>query len=279
VGRALAIVVVALLAGPVAAQSPRAGGPAPGDDPTSRIGVDVGLTGNLARGFVDRDLITGRGVVQAWSGPYGVYLQPYWLYGRIGTPMGKITTDNEIYLRLGLFRTISEPFFVYAVNAFDHSVRRKIDHRELFGGGAGVNLVAQKGVSLLASVGVLGEHANYAVRMFEDHPELTRSTRNTLRASLRVYGRYRVAGGRFSLTHDVYVIPAIENSNDDYRFMFFGAIDAPIVKGFMARMQVDATREGIIAVGTKHEDIAITFGLAYKNEWFSKPPSSLPPKP
>ena len=92
-----------------AAQSPRAGGPAPGDDQTARIGVDFGIAGNLARGFVDRDLISARGVIQGWDGPWGAYVQPYWLYGRVGVPMmGKVTTDNEIYVRNGVFRALTE---------------------------------------------------------------------------------------------------------------------------------------------------------------------------
>ena len=262
---------VCALSATAAAQSPRAGGPAPGDDPTSRIGADVGITGNLARGFVDRDLITARGVLQGWTGPWGLYIQPYWMYGRIGTAMGKITTDNEIYLRTGLFRSLTPRYFVYGVNAFDHSLRRKIDRRDLVGGGAGVNILAQKGLSLLASVGVLFEHANFATKAFEDHAEIMDSIRNEPRTSLRVYGRYKLAGGRFNFVHDFYYIPNPTDIGDDYRIMFYGAIDAPIVKGFSARVQTDITYEGLIQVGTKHDDVVITFGVAYRNEWALSP--------
>src|SRR5262245_1310493 len=110
-------VATAWLAAPplAAAQSPRAGGPAPGDDPSSRIAAELGVTGNLARGFVDRDLVAARGIVQAWDGPWGLYFQPYFLYGRVGTPAGKITTDHEYYVRTGLFRSISSSVYLYAV--------------------------------------------------------------------------------------------------------------------------------------------------------------------
>lgn len=281
--RALAIVIasffVCALATTAAAQSPRAGGPAPGDDPTSRIGADLGITGNLARGFVDRDLVAARGVVQGWDGPWGLYVQPYWLYGRIGTPAGKITTDNEVYLRIGLFRSLTPRFFVYGVNALDHSLRRKIDVRNLTGAGAGVNIVAQKGLSLLASVGVLGEHADFFTASFEDHAEIMDDTRNVLRTSLRVYGRYKLAGGKLNLTHDFYYIPNPTEIGDDYRIMFYGALDAPIVKGFSARVQTDVTYEGLIQVGTKHDDLVLTFGVAYKNEWALNQPAPPPATP
>jgi hypothetical protein len=272
-------VLIALSVSAARAQSPRAGGPAPGDDPTSRLGADLAITGNLARGFVDRELIAARGVVQAWQGGWGLYVQPYWLYGRVATPAGKLTTDNELYLRIGLFRTISDPFFVYAVNALDHSLRRKIDHRDLLGAGAGVNIRVTKGTSLLTSVGVLGEYANYGGAMFEEHPERTSSTRTTMRASLRVYGRYKIAGGKLSFTHDVYLIPSVTEPTEDYRIMLYGALDAPIAKGFGLRAQADATREGVIVVGTKHDDLQVTFGITYKNEWTSKKKVPPPPSP
>jgi hypothetical protein len=275
------------------AQSPRAGGPAPGDSGgESRIGVEANLAGNLARGFVDRDLIAARGILQGWTGPWGLYIQPYWLYGRVGTPMGKITTDNEIYVRTGLFRQIREtPFFAYAVSAFDRSLRRKIAYRELLGAGAGVNLLQRDGISLLTSVGVLGEVANFKDRTLED-PDgpgtfETDKRRTIMRWSVRVYGKYRV--GKLSLIHDLIVIPSFTDPRDDYRVLFFGAIDAPIAKGFSFRVQADATYEGLIVAGTKHGDLAVTFGVGYKNEWTNKkqapsapapsPPATPPPKP
>lgn len=135
-GLVLSIVVVLALATHASAQSPRAGGPALGDDPTPRLAADLSLGGNIARGFVDREMIAVRGIVEASWGPWGVYTQPYWLYGRVHPPMGPaLTTDNEVYDRTGLFRRITGPWFFYAVNAYDRSVRRQIDHRDLIGGG------------------------------------------------------------------------------------------------------------------------------------------------
>src|SRR5689334_12329046 len=52
------------------AQSPRAGGPAPGDSAgETRIGAEANLAGNIARGFVDRELVAARGILQGWTGP------------------------------------------------------------------------------------------------------------------------------------------------------------------------------------------------------------------
>lgn len=278
VGRSWVIAMVcAWSAHEASAQSPRAGGPAPGDSGgESRLGAEASIAGNLARGFVDRDLIAARGILQGWTGPWGLYLQPYWLYGRVGTPAGKITTDNELYLRTGLFRQLRDtPMFVYAVSAFDRSLRRKIDYRELLGGGAGVNLVQGKGVSLLTSVGVLGEVASFEDTTLED-PDgpgtfETDHRRTILRWSVRIYGRYRIGEGKIGLIHDLIVIPSFTDPRDDYRILFFGAIDAPIAKGFSVRVQADATYEGLIVVGTKHGDLAVTFGVTYKNEWTVNP--------
>ncbi|MBA2540896.1 MAG: DUF481 domain-containing protein [Deltaproteobacteria bacterium] len=275
--RPLCVVVGLMLAGRAAhAQSPRAGGPAPGDDPSSRVAVEGALSGNIARGFVDRELISARGILQAWSGPLGFYVQPYWLYGRVGTPMGKLTTDNEVYVRTGVFRALTGPLFAYGVTVYDRSVRRQIEHRNLAGAGLGVTLWQCKGSSLLSSVGVLHEVADYGGKLdkaplLEDGRE-GGGLRNTARWSIRIYGRYKLADGKLNLLHDLIVIPSFRDPSDDYRVLFYGAIDAPIAKGFSARISADATREGLIVAGTKHDDLAITFGVAYKNEWPPKPP-------
>lgn len=266
-------------ASPAAAQSPRAGGPAPGDDPSSRIAAEAALTGNLARGFVDRELIAARGILQAWSGPLGVYVQPYWLFGRVGTPMGKLTTDNEYYVRTGLYRSLGHGVFAYAVDAYDRSLRRKIAHRNLIGAGAGVDLVKRKGISLLTSVGVLGEIADFDGAEFEDDNGPIDGARTVARWSVRIYGRYKLGGGKLSVTHDLIVIPAFQEPAEDYRVLFYGAIDAPVAKGFSARVQADATREGLIVKGTKRDDLVVTFGISYRGEWSRKPAAPTTPAP
>lgn len=271
----LATAVVVLAAGTARAQSPRAGGPAPGDDPNARVAVEGAITGNLARGFVDRELVSARGIVQAWSGPWGVYMQPYWLFGRVGTPMGKLTTDNEIYVRTGLFRALAGPLFAYGVTVYDRSVRRQIEHRNLAGAGLGVTLWQCRGSSLLTSVGVLHQVTDFGGAT--PTPTLENGTisdglDHTLRWSVRLYGRYKLGAGKLSLIHDLIVVPTFDDPTGDYRILFYGAIDAPIAKGFSARVSADATREGLIVAGTKHDDLAVTFGVSYRGEWPPKPP-------
>jgi hypothetical protein len=271
--RALPLVVALLSCPPLAAaQSPRAGGPAPGDDPGPRVTAELAATGNLARGLIDRDLISARGAISAWSGPWGVYVQPYWLFGRLNTfgPAGKVTTDNEVYVRTGLFRTISGPVFGFLVDVYDHSLRRQIDHRNLLGAGVGASVLQRPGISLLISLGVAGEIAAYRHKLLDDGSATglpIGNTRTIARSSLRVYGRYKLADSPLSVTHDLIVVPAIGDPTNDYRILFYGALDLPVGGGFSARMQIDATREGLIAPGTKQDDVAITFGLAFKNEW------------
>jgi len=284
VSRAICVVVALVwFVGQAEAQSSRAGGPAPGDaNGESRIGAEAAISGNIARGFVDRELIAARGILQGWTGPWGFYIQPYWLYGRVGTPMGKLTTDNEIYVRNGVFRQIADSqFFAYGVSVFDRSVRRKIDYRNLTGVGVGLNLLQDKGINLVTSVGVLGEITSFKDKTLvnPDGPGTyeTDEHRTVARWSVRLYGRYKIADGKLSITHDLIVIPSFKDPRDDYRILFYGSIDAPIAKGFSVRAMADATQEGLIVTGTKHGDLAITFGLSYKNEWVAKKPQPAPP--
>lgn len=284
VTRALSIVACVIwLTATAAAQSPRAGGPTPSGESPPRVAAEIAIGGSLARGFVDRELISARGIFEAWSGPWGLYIQPYWLFARVRTPMAKVTSDNEVYERTGLFRSLGGPWFAYAVNAYDRSLRRKIAHRNLLGGGAGVRLWECGPSSLLTSVGMLYEVADYQDGD-NDSPLLQdgsagRGIRETGRWSVRLYGRYKLLGGKLGIIHDVIVIPSFRDPGDNYRVLMFGAIEAPIAKGFSVRIQADATREGtaIIVAGTQQDDLAVTFALAYKAEWSSK--SAAPPPP
>ena len=280
-GRSLVVVVICALAAPASAQSPRAGGPAPGDRAgETLVGAEANIAGNIARGFVDRELVAARGIIQGWTGPWGLYIQPYWLYGRVGTPAGKLTTDNEIYVRNGLFRELVDtPFYIYAVSVFDRSTRRKIDYRNLTGGGIGINLLKGTGSLLTTSFGILGQVTSFRDRTIEnpDGPGTfeIENRHKVLCFSGRIYGRFKI--GKLSLIQDLIVVPTFDDPRDDYRVLYYGAIDAPIAKGFSIRAQADATYEGLIVAGTKHGDLAITFGLNYKNEWILKKKPDAPP--
>src|SRR6185436_2450511 len=253
----------------------------PGEGDGSRVAVDVGTTGNLSRGLVYRDLVTNRGVLQAWDGPWGVYVQPYWLYSRIGTAMGRVTADNDIYVRLGGFRNLTPSVFVFAVNVYDHSLRRKVAHRDLFGGGAGVNLVQRKPVTFALSAGVLGEVTDFDGDrlLIGGDPGETTETRPVVRGAGRIHGRYRLGGGKLALVHDVIVMPSVRDPADDYRVLFSGTVDAPIAKGFSARAQAEATYDGVIVEGTKHGALVMTFGVSYKAEWQRKRAEAPAPPP
>jgi hypothetical protein len=159
--RLVTVALVLVLASPAHAQAPRAGAPTAVDGEGSRVAVDLGITGNLSRGLVYRDLITNRGVLQLWDGPWGIYIQPYWLFSRIGTAAGRVTADNDIYVRLGSFYNVASSVFVTVVNVYDHSLRRRVEHRDLFGAGAGLNLIRHTSVVLATSTALLGEVTDF----------------------------------------------------------------------------------------------------------------------
>jgi hypothetical protein len=280
---AVVVVSVGSAASDARAQSGRAGAPTPIDDaPGTRVAADLGFTGNLSRGLVYRDLITSRGVLQAWTGPWGAFIQPYWLYSRVGTAMGRVTADNDIYVRVGAFRNLTRTFFVTTVNVYEHSLRRKVTYRDLFGGGAGANLVRRKAAFIAASAAVLGEVTDFDGErlVIGDDPDVEiAGARTVVRWAVRLNGRYKLAGDRLAIIHDAIVMPSFRDPVNDYRVAFTGAIDAPIAKGFSARVQADATRDGVIVEGTKHNALLLTFGVSYRGEWQRKPPAPAPPPP
>jgi hypothetical protein len=262
----IALVLLLLLGTAHAQTGPRTGGPAPGDFIGRRAAADLSLTGNLARGLVDRDLISGRGSLTFWTGPWGVFVQPYYMYGdvKLGTTLPRTQTDDERYLRVLVYHTFQKPLFEYGVMAADHSLRRKIGRRALGGLGVGATLVNTPKLTFLTAVGLLGEVAHFDPNTLPDMSMVPALDRSVVRTSLRLYGRYKLP--HVNLIHDIYLIPNVQDLGD-LRAMLSGVVEIPITHGFSGRVAVDATYEGFIVPGTQHDDIAITFGAAYKNDW------------
>ena len=197
-----------------------------------------------------------------WSGPWGVFVQPYWLYGDIGG----IKTDDERYLRALVFRALTGPIFAYGAAIYDQSLRRRIDRRGLFGGGFGATFINDTHFTVLASAGVLDEVADFAANTLMDGTIVAPETRHVTRGSLRLYGRYKLLGGRVALIHDVYLLPAVRDLHD-LRAMVSAVLEIPIIGGFATRVQLDTSYEQFIVAGTQHYDTALTFGFSYRGGW------------
>jgi hypothetical protein len=61
-------------------------------------------------------------------------------------------------------------------------------------------------------------------------------------------------------------MPNVQDAND-LRVLLSSAVEVPVVAGFSARIQIDASYEQYIVPGTKHDDLALTFGASYHGEW------------
>lgn len=281
----LVLAVVALRGAPYAhAQTgPRTGGPAPGDITGTKLLADLSVAANLARGVSDRDLVVTRGSLTFWSGAWGLFVQPYYLYGDVKLGANPRTkTDDERYLRTLVFYTFNRPLFAFGVAAIDASLRRRIGDRLLTGGGFGATPVNRPGMTVLGSVGLLYEDAHFDASTLPDKSVVPPRDRTVARTSLRLYGRYRLGGG-IHLIHDVYLAPNVRKL-EDVRAMGSLFLELPVVGGLAARVAIDATRETVIVPGTKEDDIAITFGATYRHDWAlptarAATPASAPARP
>jgi hypothetical protein len=239
---------------------PRAGGPTPADQ-GSYAAIDVSFAANLARGVADRDLITARGQLTLWDGPWGLFVEPYGVWG---DSAGK-NTDDERFLRIVAFRALSNPAFVFGVLAVDHSLRRKIDERATSGGGVGLTLVESPRLTMVSSIGLIGEVGAYEGTTLADGTLVAPVTRHRARVAFRLFGRYQLAN-RLTIIHDVHVLPNVRDVRD-VRLVASAIAEIPILGGFAARVQLDATYEQVIVPGTKHGDVSWMAGASYKHDW------------
>src|SRR5262249_2227250 len=153
-----------------------------------------------------------------WNGPWGVFVQPYYLYGdiKLGEAQPRMKTDDERYLRAVVFHTFSRPLFELGLLVVDHNLRRRIARRALGGVGVGATLVHRSTATVMTSFGLLGENTHYDAA--------PASVRNVARLTARVYGRYKLAGGHVALIHDLYVMPNVRDTSE-WRALFSGAFE------------------------------------------------------
>ncbi|MGE5183269.1 MAG: DUF481 domain-containing protein, partial [Acidobacteriota bacterium] len=224
------------------------------------LAAELSATGNLERGLIRQDVVTARAIVSIADRRWSAFVQPYWLYADVN---GK-TTAHELYTRAVGFRALGDRWFAFALGVYDHSFRREIRHHGLAGGGAGATLARWSAGSIVVSLGAVGELADYDRPALADGTLLAGARRTTLRASARIYGRYRVCE-RLSLVHDVFVMPSLV-ARDDLRVVAYGGLDLAIAGGLSARIAADASHEDVIVAGTRHDDLAVTFGVSWRSE-------------
>ena len=142
--------------------------------------------------------------------------------------------------------------------------RREIGIRSLFGAGATFQVYKKKKNWLKFSLTSEYEQTNFNSTDFNISEYDGNDEIDTFRATLWINGKYYLFKDKVVLSHESYVQPSLEESNN-YRWQADFGLEFPIWKFLNFKINYLHTFESIVVADQKREDRFLTFGLTLKS--------------
>jgi hypothetical protein len=218
-------------------------------DPTG-FHYKITADGTVTAGNVNRALIqVGSSFDWAVSRLFRFASNPSFAYGR----QNKLLNEREI---LADFRTTflqERRFYYLGFGAVEISNLRKIRQRFTGGAGVGYKLLSSKNAYLSVTNVLLYEYTDFITNSAEVNDV------NVLRNSTRIFGEYQWNNGRYSVTHTVFMQPALNKPN--LRWNANVSFQIRLTSLIGVRTAVQNSYESVVAAGRKNNDFRWTTGL------------------
>ena len=218
-------------------------------DPTG-FHYKITADGTITAGNVNRALIqVGSSFDWAVSHLFRFASNPSFAYGR----QNQLLNEREI---LADFRTTylhEQRFYYLGFGAVEISNLRKIRQRFTGGAGVGYKLLSRKNAYLSVTNVLLYEYTDFITNTAEVQDV------NVLRNSTRVFGEYQWNNGRYSVTHTVFMQPALNQPN--LRWNANVAFQIRLTSLIGVRTAIQNSYESVVALGRKNNDFRWTTGL------------------
>ncbi|WP_229311083.1 DUF481 domain-containing protein [Larkinella soli] len=223
-------------------------------DPT---GFHYKLTadGTFAAGNVDRTLIqTSASLDWAVSRLFRFASTPTFAYGRQNRQLNEreFLTD----FRTTLFH--ENRFYYLGFGSIEKSNLRKIRNRFTGGAGVGYKLLSRKDVYLSVTNVLLYEYTDFITNSAEV------ADVDVLRNSTRILGEYQWSQGRYSLTHTVFMQPALNRRN--LRWNGNLTFQVKMTATVSLRTTLQNSYESVVVPGRKNNDFRWTMGVVLEGK-------------
>ena len=177
---------------------------------------------------------------------------------------GKEKADEDFLSLNFLYFNPDRRIYPLALAFMSTNFRRAIDARYLVGGGATFQVVQQKGKMLKFSLTCEYEATSFDQTTFNRSEFNGKSNINTIRGTLWINGRYELFDKRMIFSHESYVQPSLENSQN-YRWRAEVSLELPVWKFMNFTINFIDTFESIVIESQVQEDRFLTFGLNLKS--------------
>ena len=187
------------------------------------------------------------------------------------------TTNSYVYQEFGLQKADEDilslnflylnphrTFYPLVLGFVSTNYRREIDLRFLLGGGFTYQIYNKNRSWLKMSLSVEHEQTDFRRANFNYSEYNGQHSINSFRTTLWVSGRYRLLNNKVILTHESYVQPSIEKSNN-FRWQADLGVELPLWRYLNFKINYLNTFESIVMENQKQQDQFITFGFTIKS--------------
>ncbi|MFY0631315.1 MAG: DUF481 domain-containing protein [Flavobacteriaceae bacterium] len=177
---------------------------------------------------------------------------------------GKEKADEDFLSLNFLYINPTRRFYPLFLGFASTNFRREINARYLYGGGITYQVLNKKKNWLKVSLTGEYEQTNFKRADFNIAAYNNSTSINTFRSTLWVHGKYHVFKNKFILSHEMYVQPSLEESNN-FRWRADVALEIPVWKFLNFKINYLRTYESIVIKNQERKDEFLTFGVTLKS--------------
>lgn len=228
---------------------------------TLKVKASLSLTGFWQRGNVEASIFRGRSdlSIRPWEKLVFKTTNSY-----VYQAFGGQKADEDILSLNFLYFNPEKRIHPLVLGFASSNYRREIDSRYIVGGGVTYQALGKKNRWLKFSLTCEYESTDFGRATFNNADYNGNRSINTFRGTLWVNGKYHFFKKKIILTHESYVQPSLENSNN-YRWWADVSLELPISKRINFKINYLDSFESIVIENQKQDDGFLTFGLTLKS--------------
>lgn len=226
-----------------------------------KIKADLSLTGFWQGGNVETLIFRAKSGVtyKPWK-KWVVKTQNSYVYQEFG----KVKADADFLSLNFLYFNPEKKIYPQLLGFLSTNFRREINARSLLGGGVTWQAYKKDKDWLKFSLTSEYEQTNFNNTNFNLNEYDSRDEIDTWRGTVWVSGKYYLFKDKVILSHESYIQPSLEESNN-YRWQADFGLEFPIWKFLNFKINYLRTYESIVIEGQKREDQFLTFGFTLKS--------------
>jgi hypothetical protein len=176
----------------------------------------------------------------------------------------KEKADEDILSLNFLYLNPDKKLYPLVLGFISTSFRREIALRSLVGGGVTYKILDEKQHWLKLAVSSEYEQTRFERSSFNRTQYNGNESINTMRGTVWINGKYQLFKNKFSITHEFYFQPSLEQS-DNYRWQADVGFELPIFKHVNFIINYLHTFESVVIENQEQEDRMLTFGFTLKS--------------